>query len=115
MKKLLNKKGFTLIEMLIVVAIMVILVAVAVPSFDGALDEAKSAADEANKRAAKVAAIIYDMDTNIGTAGVWYDAETGAISTTKPAAYGQVTEGTAIKITEDPEGVYDVAWVKVTP
>ena len=77
MKKLLQKKGFTLIEMLIVVAIMVILVGISVPSFSGAVDEAKNAADQANVRAAKVAAIIYDMDTNISdTSGVWYHADT---------------------------------------
>ena len=115
MKKLLHKKGFTLIEMLIVVAIIAILATIAIPSFNGAVDEAKSAADQTNVRAAKVAAIIYDMDTDIIDAGVWYDAETGAISTTQPSAYGQMEEGTAIKITETSEGVYEVDWVAVTP
>ena len=111
MKKLLQKKGFTLIEMLIVVAIMVILVGISVPSFSGAVDEAKSAADQANVRAARVAAIIYDRDTNISdTSGVWYHADTGELSTTAPTASGQVTKGTAIVIRETSEGVYDVKW-----
>ena len=63
MKKLLNKKGFTLMEMLIVVAIIVILVAVSIPAFSGSLESAKQAADAANLRAAKAA---YVMQTLAG-------------------------------------------------
>ena len=51
MKNLKNKKGFTLMEMLIVVAIIVILVAIAIPTFSSALTKAKVATDEANVRA----------------------------------------------------------------
>lgn len=46
-----NKKGFTLMEMLIVVAIIAILVAIAIPTFGGALDQAKYNTDIANVRA----------------------------------------------------------------
>jgi prepilin-type N-terminal cleavage/methylation domain len=53
MRKLHSKKGFTLVEMLIVVAIIAILVAIAVPVFSVSLDKAKLSADEANFRAAK--------------------------------------------------------------
>ena len=49
-KKLKSKKGFTLMEMLIVVAIIVILLAIAIPAFNGSLRKAKLAADEANVR-----------------------------------------------------------------
>ena len=51
MKKLQNKKGFTLMEMLIVVAIIAVLVAIAIPVFNGALTKSKEAADVANVRA----------------------------------------------------------------
>ena len=47
-----NKKGFTLAELLIVVAIIAVLVAVAIPVFGASLNRAKSAADLANVRAA---------------------------------------------------------------
>lgn len=50
MRKLKTSKGFTLMEMLIVVAIIAILVAIAVPSFTDALNKARVAADEANIR-----------------------------------------------------------------
>lgn len=52
LKKLNNKKGFTLTEMLIVVAIIAVLVAIAIPVFNGALTKSKEAADVANIRAA---------------------------------------------------------------
>ena len=52
MKKMMNKKGFTLMEMLIVVAIIAVLVAIAIPVFNGALTKSKQAADVANIRAA---------------------------------------------------------------
>ena len=46
-----SKKGFTLMEMLIVVAIIAILVAIAIPTFSNALYKAKVSADKANVRA----------------------------------------------------------------
>ena len=50
-KKLSKKKGFTLMEMMIVVAIIAILMAIIIPTFSGALNKAKIATDEANLRA----------------------------------------------------------------
>ena len=46
-----NKKGFTLMEMLIVVAVIAILVAVAIPVYNAQMHKAKVAADWANLRA----------------------------------------------------------------
>ena len=46
-----NKKGFTLMEMLIVIGIISILVAIAIPTFSSAQKKAKYAADVANVRA----------------------------------------------------------------
>ena len=47
-----NKKGFTLAELLIVVAIIAILIAIAIPVFSGQLDNAKIQTDHANMRSA---------------------------------------------------------------
>ena len=91
MKKLLNKKGFTLMEMLIVIAIIVILVAIAVPSFSSSLNSAKAATDDANLRAAKSAAAVkaVEDDYKSGEFYFYYDLTTGdveplATATTTP-------------------------------
>ena len=50
-KKLQNRKGFTLVEMLMVIAIVAIMVAIIVPTITDATHKSKAAADAANLRA----------------------------------------------------------------
>ena len=52
MKKMNNRKGFTLAELLIVVAIIAVLVAVAIPVFTSQLEKSREATDIANVRSA---------------------------------------------------------------
>ena len=76
-----NKKGFTLAELLIVVAIIAVLVAIAVPLFVGALDDAKEDVFNANMRSVRSLAVKQIMtddaawkkgkDTDKGTK-TWY-------------------------------------------
>ena len=47
-----NKKGFTLAELLIVVAIIAVLVAISIPIFTAQLEKSREAVDEATIRAA---------------------------------------------------------------
>lgn len=47
-----NKKGFTLAELLIVVAIIAVLVAISIPIFTSQLEKSREAVDEANIRSA---------------------------------------------------------------
>jgi len=56
-KKLNNKKGFTLAELLVVVAIIAVLVAVSIPIFSAQTKKANLATNQANARAAKAAAV----------------------------------------------------------
>lgn len=48
-----NKKGFTLAELLIVIAIMAVLLAVAIPVFSSQLEKARHSVDQNTERAAK--------------------------------------------------------------
>lgn len=102
-RKLKKNGGFTLIEMLIVVAIIAILVAVSIPMVNASLKKAKDATDAANVRAAKAAAIAeYLLNGGTGTVTYCYDASTGkATPVTAPGgtcpptvtAYGQTATG----------------------
>lgn len=52
MKKILTKKGFTLIELIVVIAILAILAAILIPSLTNYLDESNKAKNLANARSA---------------------------------------------------------------
>lgn len=75
MKKVNNKKGFTLAELLVVVAILAVLIAIAVPIFGGALDSAKQTAIDSNARALRSAGMVTILTDNIekgsGANGGW--------------------------------------------
>ncbi|NCB32496.1 MAG: prepilin-type N-terminal cleavage/methylation domain-containing protein [Erysipelotrichia bacterium] len=76
-----NQWGFTLAELLIAVAIIAVLVAVSIPVFSNQLDKSKAAADQANVRSAKSAAICAHMSSDpYATAVYYYDAESGTVS-----------------------------------
>jgi type IV pilus assembly protein PilA len=90
MKKLNKKKGFTLAELLVVVAIIAVLVAISIPIFTSQLNKAKKATNEANLRAAKAAAVSqYLTDENTGSASYIYDLQNGTIKS-------GVTDGTLV-------------------
>lgn len=59
-----NKKGFTLVELVVVIAILGVLAAIAVPRFINALDEAKNATDEANIKALQAAVNLYYLENS---------------------------------------------------
>ncbi|MBR4256236.1 MAG: prepilin-type N-terminal cleavage/methylation domain-containing protein [Clostridia bacterium] len=68
MRKLLNKKGFTLAELLIVVAIIAVLVAIAIPIFTTQLEKAREQTDAANLRSAYAVAAAKVLETEGGVA-----------------------------------------------
>lgn len=61
-----DKKGFTLAELLIVVAIVGILVAMSIPIFTSQLEKSREATDIANLRAAKAEAIATAIEIESG-------------------------------------------------
>ena len=103
MKKM-NKKGFTLAELLIVVAIIAVLVAVSIPVFTSQLAKAKESADEANVRSYYAECVVDVLSQN----------ETGY-----PTTYGGVTLNYADKLTwsVDSDGKLTVTYAatKITP
>lgn len=65
-----NKKGFTLAELLIVVAIIAVLVAISIPIFTAQLEKSREAVDEANIRAAYAEASA-ELLTNDASTKAW--------------------------------------------
>ena len=90
-----NEKGFTLMEMLIVVAIIAVLVAIAIPTFNSSLNKARVATDQANIRsgyASMMADVLtnkYEADTTAAspTSYTYYLQKDGSVSATAPGTY----------------------------
>ena len=88
-----NKKGFTLAELLIVVAIIAVLVAIAIPVFTTQLEKSREATDLANVRAAYAEMItsylewdgstaIADINVPVKQAQTGWQCDGGASTTT---------------------------------
>lgn len=65
--KMRNKKGFTLVELMVVVVIIGILVAIAVPVYNGVQSSARVSAHNANVRTLEGAAALYISENGVGT------------------------------------------------
>ena len=82
-----SRKGFTLAELLIVVAIIAVLVAVAIPVFGSQLEKSREAADLANVRAAYAEVLteanmgIYDKVVTVDLKQTQYDWQSADVIT----------------------------------
>src|SRR6266700_172645 len=69
-----SQRGFTLIEVLVVIAIIVMLAAILIPSLNSALESAKATKDLSNLRQIGAATQMYMNDNNgvlFSTTGSW--------------------------------------------
>ena len=120
MKKTNNKKGFTLAELLVVVAIIAVLVAIAIPIFTSQLEKAREATDAANLRAAYATAAANQIGTanenkesisssdttvTITQSGKWDSVtDIAGVDPNKDTTLSNVSAGTKIVVTVDGSG-----------
>lgn len=105
-KRLSNRKGFTLVELLVVVAIIGVLAAIAVPRFTDATASANGAKLQADLRAIDSAIMIYYAANNA------YPADIAALVTGKYLAAAPTVPSGTIKINgvekQVASGVYEI-------
>ena len=66
-----NKKGFTLAELLIVVAIIAVLTAIAIPVFTRQLEKSRESTDLSNARAAYAEVSAFATAPHRHASGIW--------------------------------------------
>lgn len=95
-KKIMAKKGFTLMEMLVVASIIVILVSIAFPVANTQLRKVNVAVDDANLRSGQVLAkTLYTAGQEDFSNKMYYDIEKGSFISEKPAPYGRTEENSS--------------------
>lgn len=102
-------KGFTLMEMLIVVAIIAVLVAIAIPVFSAQLNNAKVAADAANIRGGYAAATADVAGNKDAASGDTYYLKSDGTVTQTQSEGDFKTQGTTDSGTQDVAG-QDLKW-----
>jgi type II secretion system protein G len=95
-----NQKGFTLMELMIVIVIIGVLAAIGVPAYTGYVNKAKSATCDSNKRSLASAVGLYYAENSA------YPSETSQLSTLMPN-YADMTcaeTGAALSIISNDTG-----------
>lgn len=94
LKKMRERKGFTLAELLIVVAIIGVLVAIAIPIFTAQLEKSRDAVTASNMRAAYAEASVAKL-TEETTGKASYNSDDGTVTVADVGIKGESGDGSA--------------------
>ena len=87
-----NKKGFTLAELLIVVAIIAVLTAIAIPVFTAQLEKARQGTDLANLRSAYAEAQVNALDSKPSADGSYTGESTMTVKITSNGTFDKLDD-----------------------
>ena len=101
-----NEEGFTLVELMVVVLIIAILVAIAIPTFLGARESAQDRAAQSDLRNALTAEKVFYVDNEVYTGDV---AAGGALESIEPSIDWASITVTYVAATDDQEVCLEIA------
>ena len=108
-----NKKGFTLIEMLVVIAIIAVLVAIIIPTVTSATTKAQAATNAANLRSVKaeITTALLTSKGDFTAAGLTFTAPTGSATayTTSGTCTAKFQDLTSVTLPSGVTGTFNAS------